>query len=49
MPRIAGLKHAVKNLSTALEPAMLIIVGSLVGFVVFAIITPIYDITGSIQ
>lgn len=45
----ADLKHAVKNLSTALEPAMLIIVGSLVGFVVFAIITPIYDITGSIQ
>ncbi len=43
------LKHSVKNLSTALEPAMLMIVGSMVGFVVFAIITPIYDITGSIQ
>lgn len=43
------LRHAVKNLSTALEPVMLIIVGCMVGFVVFAIITPIYDITGSIQ
>jgi type IV pilus assembly protein PilC len=44
----SDLKHSVKNLSTALEPTMLIIVGSLVGFVVFAIITPIYDITGNI-
>lgn len=42
------LHHSVKNLSTALEPAMLIIVGVMVGFVVFAIITPIYDITGNI-
>ncbi len=42
------LKHSAKNLSTALEPMMLIIVGAMVGFVVFAIITPIYDITGEI-
>ncbi len=44
----AELKHSAKNLSTALEPMMLIIVGTMVGFVVFAIITPIYDITGEI-
>ena len=37
-----------KNLSTILEPAMLIIIGLVVGFVALAIISPIYQLTGSI-
>jgi len=37
-----------KNLTTSLEPILLIIVGLLVGFVAIAILGPIYSITGSI-
>jgi type II secretory pathway component PulF len=37
-----------KNLSTILEPALLIFIGLVVGFVAVAIIGPIYDLTGSI-
>lgn len=40
---------ATKALSTALEPILLIVVGVVVGFLALSIITPIYDITGSIQ
>jgi len=39
---------ATKNLATALEPALLIFIGLVVGFLAIAIITPIYSITGSI-
>lgn len=42
----AEVDNAVKNFTTALEPILLIGIGLIVGFTVFAIITPIYDITG---
>jgi len=38
-----------KNLSTILEPVLLITIGLVVGFVAVAIIGPIYDLTGSIS
>jgi len=38
-----------KNLSTILEPMLLIIMGVIVGFVAIAIITPIYSITQSVS
>jgi len=38
-----------KNLSTILEPVLLIFIGLVVGFVAVAIIGPIYDLTGSIS
>lgn len=39
------VEKSIKNLSTTLEPALLIIIGFAVGFVALAIITPIYEIT----
>ncbi|MDO8584746.1 MAG: type II secretion system F family protein [bacterium] len=41
--------NATKNLSTVLEPLLLIIMGLIVGFVAIAIITPIYSITQGIK
>ncbi len=41
--------YAVKNLTTAIEPMLLIVIGVIVGFTVLAIITPIYDVTGNIR
>ena len=38
-----------KNLSTVLEPILLIVMGIAVGFVALSIITPIYELTGSIR
>jgi type II secretory pathway component PulF len=38
-----------KNLSTILEPALLIVMGLIVGFVALSIISPIYQLTGSIH
>lgn len=40
---------STKSLSTALEPILLIFIGSVVGFLALSIITPIYDITGNIR
>src|SRR3989338_6491679 len=37
-----------KNITTILEPLMLIVIGLIVGFVALAIITPIYELTGSL-
>jgi len=37
-----------QNLSTILEPILLVVIGIAVGFVALAIITPIYELTGSI-
>ncbi len=34
-----------KNLSTALEPLIMIVLGSMVGLLIFSIITPIYQLT----
>lgn len=39
---------AAKNLSVTLEPILLVIIGFVVGFVVIAIITPIYSLTSTI-
>ena len=38
-----------RNLSTILEPALLIVIGLVVGFVAISIISPIYQLTGSIR
>lgn len=35
----------IKNLTTAIEPLIMIVLGVVVGFIVFAIITPLYKIT----
>lgn len=40
--------HSVKGLSSALEPVILVLLGSMVGFLIVSIITPIYKITSSI-
>lgn len=39
---------AAKNVTTLLEPVLLLILGLGIGFVALAIITPIYELTGSI-
>lgn len=41
--------NTAKNLSVVLEPIILIVIGLIVGFVALAIISPIYDLTGSIK
>lgn len=41
--------NAAKNLSVVLEPIILLIVGLLVGFVAIAIMSPIYQLSGSIK
>lgn len=41
--------NATKSLSTAIEPILLLVIGSAVGFLALAIITPIYNITGSMR
>lgn len=38
-------EHAVKNLSTALEPMIMIVLGVGVGFLIVAIVLPIYNLT----
>jgi type IV pilus assembly protein PilC len=40
---------AVKNLTTALEPLILVFLGVTVGFLVFAVISPIYGLLGAIR
>jgi len=42
------LNHLIQGLSAALEPIILIILGTMVGFLIVSIITPIYKITSSI-
>jgi type IV pilus assembly protein PilC len=43
------VEEAVKALTTAIEPAIMIILGLGVGFLIFAIITPLYKVISSIQ
>ncbi len=38
-----------KNLSTLLEPVLMIIMGAVVGFIAISIITPIYELTQHIN
>lgn len=40
---------SAKNLSNALEPALMILMGVLVGFVAVSVITPIYEITQTLS
>lgn len=42
-------EHALKNLSTALEPVIMILLGIGVGFLIIAIVMPIYNLSGQIQ
>ena len=42
------LENITKNLTTVLEPVLLLVLGILVAFVAIAIISPIYQLTGSI-
>lgn len=44
----AEVDNAAKNLSVVIEPALLIIIGGVVGFIGLSIITPIYQMTGRI-
>ncbi len=43
------LDSATKNLATVLEPILLIVIGVVLGFLAVAIISPIYQFTGSLQ
>src|SRR3989339_830048 len=43
------LDEMFKNLSSVIEPALLVVMGGLVGFVAISIITPIYQVTQSIS
>jgi type II secretory pathway component PulF len=43
------IDNASKNLTTVLEPILLLVVGLLVGFVALAIISPIYELTSVIR
>ncbi|MEK7606239.1 MAG: type II secretion system F family protein [Patescibacteria group bacterium] len=38
-----------KNLSTTIEPVLMVFLGTVVGFVAVSVITPIYEITGSLS
>ena len=42
------LENITKNLTTVLEPVLLLVLGVIVAFVAIAIISPIYQLTGSI-
>jgi type II secretory pathway component PulF len=43
------MNNSTKNLSTSIEPALMIFMGVLVGFIAISIITPIYGITQSLH
>lgn len=43
------LENVTKNLSSIIEPLLLVAIGLIVGFVGLSIITPIYRITGSVS
>lgn len=43
------VEEAVKNLTTAMEPLIMVVLGIGVAFLIISIITPIYNLTNSIQ
>lgn len=50
--RVAGFfetesEHAIKNLSTAMEPIIMVVLGLGVGFMIVAIVVPIYNLTST--
>jgi type IV pilus assembly protein PilC len=45
----AESEHLVKGLTTAIEPIIMVILGVGVGFIVIAVITPIYSLTNSFR
>ncbi len=45
----AEVDNATKNLTSVIEPILLIVIGVILGFLAIAIISPIYRFTGSIQ
>jgi type IV pilus assembly protein PilC len=45
----AEVEEQTKNLSQAIEPILMVIMGVLVGFIAVSIITPIYAITQNLQ
>ena len=45
----AELDQTMKNLSSILEPVIMMVIGTLVGFLAVALITPIYSITSAIN
>lgn len=52
--RLAGyferdLNHKLKNLTTALEPIIIIILGGVIGFLIISVIMPIYGIVSKLQ
>jgi len=38
-------EHKIKNLTTAIEPLIMVVLGVMVAFIVFAVITPLYKLT----
>ncbi len=40
-------EHAIKNLSTAMEPIIMVVLGVGVGFLIVAIVVPIYNLTSA--
>jgi type IV pilus assembly protein PilC len=43
------VEQTVKTLLTAMEPAIMVVLGLGVGFLIFAVITPIYQVISSVQ
>ena len=41
--------EVTKNLSTILEPLLMIVMGTIVGFIALSIITPIYEVTQGLK
>jgi type IV pilus assembly protein PilC len=42
------IEETAKNMTTILEPAILLVIGLMVAFVALAIISPIYQLTGAL-